>query len=395
MISTKNFLITLIAVSFVFVTMKFYSFYTELSEWQYSDWLINYQGGFIRRGFIGEILFKVHKFTSISLDILIFVFVISLYFFLSYFLIKSLKYLENSKINILIFLSPGFFLYPVMNSGVIGRKEILIFFVMGFFVFFEKFLKDKILLTLVILSLFLLSLSHSALLFYTPYIVFLYFLIKFSRYEKVNFLEFLLITVSLFIIFLLISFNHQASIFNIMEICDSVKEFVSENCKNSGQFYYLSLSASEHVSFFDGGMYYKKYSFIYLLSLLAVNLFLGIKLYYSTFKKNYLYLNKINPLIILILLFFLTLPIYILGIDWGRWIYISYSCIFFIYIFCLKNEALVFNESKILEKITPKKFFMILIVFLYSFFLTFPFYNAKNFKLVLKKPINQIIKKLN
>ena len=201
MISTKNFLITLIAVSFVFVTMKFYSFYTELSEWQYSDWLINYQGGFIRRGFIGEILFKVHKFTSISLDILIFVFVISLYFFLSYFLIKSLKYLENSKINILIFLSPGFFLYPVMNSGVIGRKEILIFFVMGFFVFFEKFLKDKILLTLVIFSLFLLSLSHSALLFYTPYIVFLYFLIKFSRYEKVNFLEFLLITVSLFIIF--------------------------------------------------------------------------------------------------------------------------------------------------------------------------------------------------
>jgi len=362
--------------------------------WQYSDWLINYQGGFIRRGLIGEILFQLHKTTSISLDSLVFYLVISLYFFLSYFLIKSLKYLEKSKINILIFLSPGFFLYPIMNSVVIGRKEILIFFVMGFFVFFEKYFKNKILLLLVLFSLFFVSLSHSGLLFYTPYIIFLYFLIKFKRHEKINFLELLLITISLLIILSLISFNQQASIIKVDKICESVKEFVSESCKNSGQFYFLGLSAKEHSSILNPGMN-KKYLFIYLFSLLMVNLFLGIRLFCSKFKSNYLYLKEINPLTILILLFLLTTPVYIIAIDWGRFIYISYSCIFFIYVFCLKNDILIFNKKKIFKKIVINKFLMILLVFFYSFFWTFPSYYPENFKLVLKKPIKQIIKKLN
>jgi hypothetical protein len=363
--------------------------------WQYSDWLINYQGGFIRRGLIGEILFQTHKITSISLDAIIFYFVIFLYFFLSYFLIKSLKYLEKSKINILIFLSPGFFLYPVMNSAVIGRKEILIFFVMGFFTFFEKLFKGKILLTLIILSIFFLSLSHSGLFFYTPYVIFLYFLIKFSRSEKIRLFELLLISTSLLIIFLLILFNQQATTIMIMEICDSVKEFVNENCKNYGQFNLLKFSTGDMWSTFGAATYYKKYTLIYLISLIAVYLFLSVKLYYSKFKKNYLYLNSVNPLIILFLLFFLTLPIYIIAIDWGRWINISYSCIFFIYVFCLKKEALVFYENNFFKKITDKKFFMILFIFFYSFFWTFPFYNAKNFKFTLQKPFERLIEYLN
>jgi len=337
MTSTKKFLTSVIIFFFIFVTLKFYSFYTEHSMWQYSDWLINYQGGFIRRGLIGEILFQIHKITSISLDAIIFYFVIFLYLFFSYFLIRSLKFLEKSKINILIFLSPGFFLYPVMNSAVIGRKEILIFFIMGFFTFFEKFFKGKILLMLIILSLFFLSLSHSGLLFYAPYLIFLYFLIKFSRNEKVIFFELLFILISLLIIFLLILFNQQASTIQVMEICDSVKEFVNENCKNYGQFNLLKFSSSDMWSTFGAAMYYKKYTLIYVISLIAVYLFLSVKLYYSKFKENYLYLNSVNPLIILILLFFLTLPIYIIAIDWGRWIYMSYTCIFFIYIFCLKK----------------------------------------------------------
>ena len=72
----KNFFIGLLIVVFIFQISKFYSYYSEYSDWQYADWLINYQGGFIRRGLIGELLFKIHNYLSINLDILVFYFVV-------------------------------------------------------------------------------------------------------------------------------------------------------------------------------------------------------------------------------------------------------------------------------------------------------------------------------
>ena len=138
MSSTKKVLFFLILATLVFEISKFYSFAENYSDWQYSDWLINYEGGFVRRGFIGEILYFFHKSLFIDLDKLIFSFVILIYIFISFFLFKSIEYIENNYENILIFLSPGFFIYPIMNSEVIGRKEILFIFFIAFFVFFEK-----------------------------------------------------------------------------------------------------------------------------------------------------------------------------------------------------------------------------------------------------------------
>ena len=137
--SVKSKLLYLIIIScFIFQVSKFYDFYSEYSAWQYVDWIINYQGGFVRRGLSGEILFKIHTLTNIKLDFLIFLFVTLIYFFVLIFLIKLVKYVEYSQLNTLIFLSPGFFLYPVMNSEVIGRKDILFLFIISFFVLFEK-----------------------------------------------------------------------------------------------------------------------------------------------------------------------------------------------------------------------------------------------------------------
>ena len=72
----SKFLYLIILTTLIFQVSKFYSFYTEYSAWQYVDWLINYQGGFVRRGLIGEFLFQIHNIINIDLDILIFYFCI-------------------------------------------------------------------------------------------------------------------------------------------------------------------------------------------------------------------------------------------------------------------------------------------------------------------------------
>ncbi len=395
MIKYKNFFIGLLIVAFIFQISKFYTFYEDYSDWQYADWLINYQGGFVRRGLIGEILFKIHIFLSINLDIIILFFIIFSYLILTFLLIKSLKFLDNSKIDTLIFFSPGFFIYPIMNSEVIGRKEILLFISLGLIVFFEKKLKDKYLILMIVLIILILSLSHSGLLFYSPYFIFLYFLINLNRNKKINLIKILVFIISLLVIFFLIYLN-QGTKTQVFEICESIKNFVKEDCINRGQFLWLYSPLSEHMNInLKFKTNFKNYFFIYFLSLIAVFLFFSLKLKFSRFNTNNRYLNFINPFLIFLLLFILTIPIYILGLDWGRYISMSYFSSYFIYIYLIKEKNLKFEyNNSIIKKNVSKKLFFIFLIF-YTLSWTFPFYAANSFKYPLKKPFIQLQKVIN
>ncbi len=70
------FLKIILFLSFVIISINFYEWVLEKSYYEYSDWLINYQGGFTRRGLFGEILYLIHKITFIRLDLLLFTLVI-------------------------------------------------------------------------------------------------------------------------------------------------------------------------------------------------------------------------------------------------------------------------------------------------------------------------------
>ena len=392
MINIKNFLFGLVLCASAFQIIKFYSFYLEYSAWQYSDWLINYQGGFVRRGLIGEILFKLHNFFSIRLDFLVLLLVIFLYVLLALLIIKSLKYLKNSKLDTLIFLSPGFFIYPIMNSGLSGRKEILLYVIIGLFVFFEEKIKSKYLLGIIIFSIFFTSLTHSGLLFYIPYLIFIFFLVKIERDKKLKYTELFIILLSMLSVLLLITFN-QGSKLQVIEICSSIKSFVLDDCPNEGQFFWLAAPVKDHIGFKSlTDLSDFRTLLVYFISLILVFIFIGIKLFYSKFKTNSFFINKLNPFIILPLLFFFTIPIYFLGLDWGRYISMSYFCSYFIYIFCIKKKFLVFNfnKNKINFNLSKKKF--LVVVLFYSLCWTFPIYNANNFKFPLKKPLLQFQK---
>ena len=388
MINIKKSLFSIIIIVFLFQIIKYYSFYVEYSDWQYADWIINYQGGFIRRGLIGEMLFRIHKITRIDLDLIVLLSVSSLFLFISYFLIRSIKYINKSQINILIFLSPGFFLYPIMNSAVVGQKDILVIFAMGFLCFFEKKFESRNLFLLIIFFLFFLTLSHSGFLFYTPYLLFLYFLIKIKKRSKVKITEIAVITISLILITILIMFN-QGTENQVKDICESIKNFVSENCGKAGQTYWLINNYDDYLfAKKEIGINYLNYLIVYLISLVLVYFFIIIKSIKSKFNINYFFFKKINPFLVFFSLFLFTLPTYAFGLDWGRYIFISYSCSFFIFIYCVKEKLISSELNLKLGKFT----FITLIVF-YSFLWTFPFYNAQNLKFTLKKPILSIMKK--
>ena len=92
-----------------------------------SEWIINYEGGFTKRGLIGQISIYFSESLNIELRDAILSFqiiLISFYFILIFFLFKNL--IINKLILLSIF-TPIFILYPVAEIEVLARKKYLFF----------------------------------------------------------------------------------------------------------------------------------------------------------------------------------------------------------------------------------------------------------------------------
>ena len=125
----------LIFINFIFFTAIFwlYQKHTVGNDSTISEWLINYQGGFTRRGIIGEISFQLARLNNIDLRYTIFLFqsfIYLIYSFVLYFFIRGVK---KDVVFIIALFSPLFLLYPLAEIEVLARKEIFLF--VGFIIF--------------------------------------------------------------------------------------------------------------------------------------------------------------------------------------------------------------------------------------------------------------------
>ena len=80
------------ALVFITTMVGALSGYLEHNPWKMGDWLINYQGGMIRRGFLGEVFYRLAHFTHINPGLYVYIFQIFFYavfFFFAYALLKK------------------------------------------------------------------------------------------------------------------------------------------------------------------------------------------------------------------------------------------------------------------------------------------------------------------
>ena len=104
-----------------------------------AEWVINYQGGFTRRGFLGEVVFKISQFTNIQLRktfLLLQIFLYFGYFYAVFIFFRNIKY--NFIFAITIF-SPLFFIFSLAELEALGRKDILMFliFILNFIIYYS------------------------------------------------------------------------------------------------------------------------------------------------------------------------------------------------------------------------------------------------------------------
>ncbi|EHL32856.1 hypothetical protein [Legionella drancourtii] len=65
-VGIKNSLIPYLSIIFLLTALGSWQAFLTHSTWHMGDWLINYQGGFVRRGFLGEFIYQLANYTTIN-----------------------------------------------------------------------------------------------------------------------------------------------------------------------------------------------------------------------------------------------------------------------------------------------------------------------------------------
>jgi len=95
-------------------------------EWRIGDWLINYQGGFVRRGLIGELLIHASPWTPIDVRMLVKLLLLVLYALLFGLSAALIWPLRSTPALIALLASPAFLLFQTQATPGAGRKELLL-----------------------------------------------------------------------------------------------------------------------------------------------------------------------------------------------------------------------------------------------------------------------------
>ena len=329
---------------FLYLILGFIFFLTfHLNEfpikYTFTDWLINYEGGFVRRGLLGQIVFELSKILNIHIKFLILIFQISIYliYFLLFFLLLSKR--ETNFFWLLIIFSPISFLYPMAELEALGRKDI---FVITFFLIFST-INYRSLSSLLFSFLLIFTLScliHEITFFYIFHYLFVFYVKnKIFINQQLNIKHYLVSFLSLGILLYLNLYLH-----NFVVIEDIVNSYNYENLTAlSGSFSHIS-PAIDSVFFKTFSniniVTIARYGFLILISTTPLIYFIKIK---SDYENKYFSFQNIFISNIL-----LSIPLYLLIFDWGRVIYINYNFFIIIIIF-------IFNSNLINTKYLQKK----------------------------------------
>jgi len=146
------------------------------APWPLSDWLTNYEGGFVRRGLPGEVLLEIARLTHVPIEWTVAALQISCLLCL----IASMWWLVGRVFGNVtpiwakaLLLSPATLAFFWFDPGLILRKEIILFAMLGVLMLLLRWdanVSDLALTLFLVVCCPLLLLSHEGLVCYMPYV---------------------------------------------------------------------------------------------------------------------------------------------------------------------------------------------------------------------------------
>ncbi len=348
---------------FIFSILKLYDNAISRDAWQYGEWLINYQNGFVRRGIIGELIFNLAKLFNNNLELsflIITSFISLIYYLLSYFFFKKI---ELNKIWYFILFSPIFYFFFIVISKVGINKFILFYiFYLSYLLFLcsKKYSINRNFLFFLIFPLMLLI--HEAFIFFIPFLFLpIIFILKKNNYNYFIFQSLVTILFSLIIIFVL--YLNKGSLIHTEIICNSLNDYAPMKCDWWGPIFALSHdlginNEGRKLSFFYIHDDFKTYiGFIVYF----VYCYLPLYVFYKKVKLNKLknFVNKNIVFIFSLITLISTLPLFHFAEDWSRWLSVLFHLSIFLLVYLRIKNIYIFKN--IVKKITSTFFVFIVI----------------------------------
>ena len=360
----------LIFCIFIFSTSTYWLYQKHLvgNDSTISEWLINYQGGFTRRGLIGEICFILADYFDLKLRFVIFLFQTTICFTYILLLYCFIRNLPKNTLTVIAIFSPIFIIYPLAEIEVLIRKETFLFIGFLFFLVLSSSEKNKTNCMFYVFFIFpLLLLIWEPFVFFIPFTIFI-LLIKDDEYQLKR---------KIFNICLCLSSSFFTEIYIITNPLSSEQHLVMSNglMDRFGEHCYASCSllktkssiVAQFMAVFNN---ITITSFFRYFLIMLIGFFpLMILIYNSSFKKVF-FLNKFEKLLIPFLIT-LIIPILLFTAmtDWGRIVNMIYSFSILTFLFLIKNSLIKLNNEVLyfdyLYK-TRKKIFIILF-YLFAF----------------------------
>ena len=357
-IDVNKYLKLYISILFIFSVFYLHGKYNVGNDSTVSEWLINYEGGFTKRGLIGQTAIHISKFFNQGLrqSILFFqIFSIGLYYLL---LINFFKLVKFNKIILLSIFTPIFLLYPVAEIEVLGRKEIIIFSFYLIYLTLQNFRQKKY------FRIFLLPLL---MLIWEPVAFFFIFWLIVDYIEDAfeknynSLFKYLLTYMPAILVVTYIVLNPISEI-DHKNMAIFLKENFNENCYMSCA---LLLSKSSIYDQFK--LNFDIFSFgIFLRYFLIIFVGFGplfILIKFSQFKK-------LNYKIFLFLVAPPMLVLFMMMSDWGRIVNIFYTFSIISFLYLYKKRLLKLNNEiseNFLVKVLSKKYIYTIFFIIFCF----------------------------
>lgn len=329
------FVLYLIVVTFLCI-FKVYFAYITCNGYAFADWLINYQeAGFSRRGLPGSAFLFLYHFFSIKLQYSVFFVQAIVHILFFYFLYRLLKF-KKADITDVLFLFTPFCLWGFFSDPAIGARKDGVLWLL--FVAFTYYLSQNTLTkTKEYLFLILFSVSvfiHESFVFYAQYfLIALYF-----HNGKMDIKKYSLVLLSFYIpagIVLLTGINtdyHKT--LQLIQECGI--DLQKENIFRWKETQLIKID------------YFTKEFKNLSLYLVSVAFQLGFVVFYM-FLKRFTPGNRKKLLIAFALAFFISIPLFLIAIDMGRWFYNNFILFEILLISLIPVSQMKFFDSEIVK----------------------------------------------
>ncbi len=364
MTRSKNNILNVYFFFFLFILLiKFFSFifngYAKES-WPITEFLINYEGGFVRRGLLGQVILYIYQFTGVNPYTTILFLCISAYVILIGFFVKSFIH----KGYTLFFLPFVFFLgNPIIHDFWV-RKDIIIvlFFIVSIHFAVKDGLLNVIFLNLLLSASLLIHESSGFLIFPILFLILQAKYIAIQNNQKIKgfIVSTLRILPAILVFFCVLYFKGSPEIANKIwgswktiefpiqttnyEPAPAAIDAISWSLSNG-----LSSVTNTLKNFNDG--IYAPIAWLITITIIYFILTNTSELNFNILNyKPIIHFNRIHISNILILQLLGVIPLFILGWDYGRWIFYWTTTSFAI---------IMLVPEKLLNTLFPKSIFVI------------------------------------